>query len=284
MDIVAQVFDWKITKTELEFEENKLRNKFIEADSAEIRAFAITQLIDRFLLMQEAINNGIKLDDEEFEDALFMLLDDIETPEASVLVNRSDRGEQIERMLKSDLIIQKYLNSIEANSKEYSDEKLHQFYLDRIEFFCKETEVRASHILIKGNDDEALKRINKIRDCIFTPEDFASVSLINSECPSGVNCGDLGFFPKGRMDSEIDKVAFSLGVNEISPPFKTKHGYHILMVTDKKEKQAIPFEQIKDCLKESLKEIEEEITVARILNDAREKSKNSITIFDHAFQ
>lgn len=284
MEIVAQVFDWMITKTELDFEEKLIRHQYPDAEPTEIRAFAISQLVDRYLLMQEAINRGICINDEEFEDAMFDMIDCLETPETSVLVNRLDRGEQIERVLKSNLYIRKYLESINAVDNIITDNKLYQFYQDRKDFFFKEEEVRASHILMKGTDQQTYEKMLKIRDCINCASDFAQVSLCNSECPSGMNCGDLGYFPRGRMIKEIEQVAFSLQVNEISQPFKTRYGYHILMVTDKKGKQSIPFEQIKDCLKESLIDIEEEIAVNRILADLRKRCQNNIQIFDHAFQ
>jgi len=284
MEIVAKVFDWNITKTELDFEEYIIRKQFPNADSSEIRAYAINQLIDRYLLMQEAINKGINVDDDELENALLDMLDDVDAPEISVLLNRFDRGEQIERILKSNLIIKKYIDTYSNVNKYLDENKLLDFYQERLDYFCKEEEVRASHILIKGTDKRALEKITKIRECIHNAEDFASISTINSECPSGVNCGDLGFFPKGRMDSNIEKVAFSLQVNEISQPFKSKYGYHILMVTDRRSKQSIPFEQIKDCLKESLKDIEEEVEISRILAVVRDKCQDAVMIYNHAFE
>ena len=77
MEIVAQVFDWKITKTELDFEENQIKKQFPEIAHSDIRICAIHQLIDRYLLMHEAINHGICINDDELEDAMFDLLDNI---------------------------------------------------------------------------------------------------------------------------------------------------------------------------------------------------------------
>jgi hypothetical protein len=284
MEIVAQVYDWKITKTELDFEENLVRSQFPDAEQSEVRTYAISQLIDRYLLMQEAISHGICVDDDEFEDALLNMIDLIEAPETSVLINRSGRGEQIERVVKSNLIVQKYLDSITKCIDKLDEDKLYQFYLDRNDYFSQEDEVRASHILLKDKEDSASQNINEIRNKIRTPQDFFYQSKLVSECPSSTNCGDLGFFPKGRMIPEIEKVAFSLKVNEISQPFQSKYGYHILMVTDKKEKSVIPYEQIKESLKASLADIEKEVTLTRILTDIHSRCKDSITIFEHAFE
>jgi hypothetical protein len=284
MEIVAQVFEWMITKTELDFEENIVRKQFPEVEKSEIRRYAISKLIDRYLLMQEALNHGINIDDDEFEDAMLDMMDAIEYPETSPLVDRRGREQQIERVIKSNSIIRKYIDSIHLNPEELEDEKLFQFYQERKEYFCHAKEVRASHILVKGNDEAALRRITEIRNLINSPEDFTKNCVCNSECPSGINCGDLGFFPKGRMIPEIERIAFSMKVNEISQPFLTKYGYHILMVTDRREKTAIPFEEIKDCLKESLLNMEREVTLARILSEAHVRAKDSVKIFEHAFE
>lgn len=284
MDVIAQVFNWKITRTELDFEESRVKKLYPEAEASEIRNYALSQLVDRYLLMQEAINHGISITEEEFEEALFILLEDMDAPETSVLLNRNDRGEQIERVLRSTLIIHKYISTLDVFNQTITKAKLQQFYTDRSEFFSQKDEVRASHILIKGDSETAQTRIQQIRDSIKNVEDFIAFSRCESDCPSGTNCGDLGYFPRGRMIPKIEKVAFSLKVNEISQPFQTKFGYHILMVTDIRTKHTIPFEEIKDCLSDSLKDIEEEITKTRILAEIRERSENAVQIFDNAFE
>jgi hypothetical protein len=284
MEIVAQVYNWKITKTELDFEENLVKSQFPDAEISEIRDYAISRIIDRYLLMNEAINSGICINDDEFEEALLDMMELIESPEASVLVNRNGRGEQIEMVVKTNLIVKKYLDSLTNCNFPIDEDKLYKFYLDRKDYFYKDDEVRASHILVKGKDESALCRIREIRDKILTPQDFINLCVNISECPSGTNCGDLGYFPRGRMIPEIERVAYSLQVNEISEPFMTKYGFHILMVTDRKEKTTIPFEQIKDSLRESLVDIEKELTFSRILAEIHSRSKDAITLFEHAFE
>jgi parvulin-like peptidyl-prolyl isomerase len=284
MDIVAQVFDWKITQTELEFEENKLRNLYPDAAENDLHANALKQLIDRYLLMREALNKGFQIDEDEFDNAFLELIDDMESSDASLLMSDNGRGEQIDMIVKSNLLIRKFISSLDEIYDTISDAKLRLFYEERKDFFYRDEEVRASHILIKGELPEAKEKIAKIRSFIKSANDFARLSNTNSDCPSGVNCGDLGFFPRGRMIPEIDDVAFNLQINEISQPFASKYGYHILMVTDRKEKRTIPFEKIKDSLKQSLKNIEHEITYARIVNELRERCHDSIKIFDNAFQ
>ncbi|MDD4858054.1 MAG: peptidyl-prolyl cis-trans isomerase [Candidatus Krumholzibacteria bacterium] len=51
--------------------------------------------------------------------------------------------------------------------------------------------------------------------------------------------GDLGFFKKGDMAPEFDKIAFSMKPGDISEPFRTQFGYHILKVEERKTEKGV---------------------------------------------
>ena len=90
------------------------------------------------------------------------------------------------------------------------------------------------------SDADAEKKIKELKATIdATPEaeksaKFAELAKENSDCPSGSRGGDLGFFPHGQMVPEFDKAAFELPVGKVSDIIKTKFGYHIILVTEKK--------------------------------------------------
>ncbi len=106
------------------------------------------------------------------------------------------------------------------------------------------TEVRASHILIRldpnPNAQDTLKAYNKImalKARIDKGEDFAFVAKSSggSEDPSAQsNGGDLGFFTAFQMVYQFEDKAYTTLVGSTSAPFRTKFGYHILKVTDKR--------------------------------------------------
>ncbi|RZS93194.1 peptidylprolyl isomerase [Aquimarina brevivitae] len=106
--------------------------------------------------------------------------------------------------------------------------------------------VNASHILIRLASDatpqdtlEAYNRIAMIRDKIVTEKkDFNTLAKQYSEDPSAKqNGGNLGWFSAFSMVYDFENAAFTTKVGEVSAPFRTQFGYHILKVNAKEDKQ-----------------------------------------------
>ncbi len=102
------------------------------------------------------------------------------------------------------------------------------------------SEVRASHILLNLDENalpsDTLVTYNKLMDLrsqILSGSSFASVAKANSQDPSAkTNGGDLGYFSAFRMLYSFESVAFNTDKGDISLPFRTQYGYHILKVED----------------------------------------------------
>lgn len=96
-------------------------------------------------------------------------------------------------------------------------------------------QVHARHILLKTNeleDDSTVKlRLEKIRERIQGGEDFAAIASVTSQdTGSTVQGGDLGWAGPGTFVPEFEKTIASLKENEISEPFKTQFGWHIVQL------------------------------------------------------
>jgi len=105
-------------------------------------------------------------------------------------------------------------------------------------------EVRASHILIKLDPNAApadtlaaWDKIMGLKKRIEKGEDFSSVAKgrNGSDDPSAVsNGGDLGFFNAFQMVYPFEEAAYTTPMGTVSEPFRTRFGYHIVKVTDKR--------------------------------------------------
>ena len=102
------------------------------------------------------------------------------------------------------------------------------------------TERRARHILVRISSGApvedtvaAFKKIMNARSRIAQGESFEKVARELSEDPSASkNAGDLGWFKAFKMVYPFESAAYSTAINEVSRPFRTRFGYHIVQPTD----------------------------------------------------
>ncbi|HEX7046724.1 MAG TPA: peptidylprolyl isomerase [Gammaproteobacteria bacterium] len=102
------------------------------------------------------------------------------------------------------------------------------------------TETHARHILLVPNvlrpEDETLALAQEIHKRLEAGEDFAALAKEYSEDPgNAAQGGDLGWQPPGMMVPAFEEVMNSLEPNEISEPFRTQFGIHIVQVLDRRE-------------------------------------------------
>lgn len=135
----------------------------------------------------------------------------------------------------------KQLSSPYLTDKNVNDKLVTEAY-DRLKF-----EVHASHILLKVAEDalpkdtlEAYNRIMNFRNRAEKGEDFARLARESAERgdPSAKdNGGDLGYFSAFGMLYSFESAAYVTKVGEISQPIRTRYGYHIIKVWDKRASQ-----------------------------------------------
>jgi peptidyl-prolyl cis-trans isomerase SurA len=103
-------------------------------------------------------------------------------------------------------------------------------------------EVRASHILIGVKPDAAAadtmaayQKVQDIAKRITAGEDFEKLAQELSEDPSAkYNRGDLGYFTAMQMVYPFEKAAYETPVGQVSKPVRTRFGYHLIKVADRK--------------------------------------------------
>lgn len=99
-------------------------------------------------------------------------------------------------------------------------------------------DVGISHVFLKSseNPDDDVKRINNLYQKILNGEKFEDIAEKFSEDPySSVKKGFLGFFTGMQISlPELEDAAYTTPIGQISKPFKTNAGYHILRVDEKR--------------------------------------------------
>lgn len=123
-------------------------------------------------------------------------------------------------------------------NKEFDENMLTEAY-DRMK-----QDIKASHILISVDEKattqqekEAYDKVLAIRSSILANTiSFAAAAKKNSDDKSALtNDGNLSYFTAFMMVYDFESAAYSTEIGEISMPVKTKYGYHIIKVTDKRK-------------------------------------------------
>ena len=123
-------------------------------------------------------------------------------------------------------------------NKEFDENMLTEAY-DRMK-----QDIKASHILISVDEKattqqekEAYDKVLAIRSSILANRiSFAAAAKKNSDDKSALtNDGNLSYFTAFMMVYDFESAAYSTEIGEISMPIKTKYGYHIIKVTDKRK-------------------------------------------------
>jgi peptidyl-prolyl cis-trans isomerase SurA len=102
------------------------------------------------------------------------------------------------------------------------------------------TQSHVRHILIKPNeirpDEQARALATELRQRILDGESFAALAReYSDDTGSALKGGDVGWSLPGKFVAEFAAVAESIALNEVSEPFKTQFGWHILEVTERRD-------------------------------------------------
>ena len=98
---------------------------------------------------------------------------------------------------------------------------------------------RSRHILIRSNDliseEDAKNRLDQLRDQILAGGEFGKLARLHSvDYTSGAEGGDIGWMDPGGTVPEYESVAKILRPGQISEPFRSQFGWHIVEVTDRR--------------------------------------------------
>lgn len=101
------------------------------------------------------------------------------------------------------------------------------------------TQTKARHILVRTNevvaDDDAKTRLNQLRSRIQGGDDFATLARAHSDdTGSALKGGDLGWVSPGDVVPEFEEAMNKLAPNEVSAPFHTSFGWHIVQVQERR--------------------------------------------------
>ncbi len=217
--VLARVNDQVLTLEELNQQFEKMTTpRRTRGFRQGIREGMVEHWIENELLLQEAERRGI----HESPD----LLEKLE--------------EVKERMITQTLIQQ------EMNKTEVSDEEVAEYFERHRNRFSIPEMVRIKHILVK-TEEEA----KEIRERLNTGEEFEKLAREKSTDTRTKNRGgDLGFIDRRRYERTFGgsfiNAAFALEKGELSEPIRSRLGYHLIKLQEKREAREQTLDQVRE--------------------------------------
>jgi parvulin-like peptidyl-prolyl isomerase len=220
-----------------------------EAMRAKAVEWAQENVVERMLLRQEALKDAEPVPEDVLQKAVDEAVERFGGKEK--LAEAGHTEEELRRDAEAEAKIQKLIDSLTAHLKPPKQKDIAEFYRKRREQFRVPESVNAAHILKSVNEEvsaeAAKKAIDEAKAELDAGADFAEVAAQRSDAPA-----ELGWFPRGRMVPRFDEVAFGLEVGQVSAPFKTTFGFHIVKVLDSRPESQRPLSEVRDLVEREI--------------------------------
>lgn len=260
--VVAKVNGEKIFKSEIE---TKLHNVF-DGQKQETQLPEIDSLPKEVI---EILAKEIYFDKQLTKEAKKSKA--AKTPEIEAKINDT----------RDRIIRQAYIDSVIKT--EINDEAVSEKYTELSDSLVGKKEYLIAHIVVKNKEkaEEILKELKSKKSSANKFSELAKKYSIDQE--SAANGGNLGYIVEDGIIKEIANVLVNLKKDEVSNPIETKFGWHLIKLLDIRDAKALPFESVKDnirdqLIQEKISDINSKITKdikIKILTKTKETTKES---------
>ena len=243
--VLAEVNGATITDTDF-YKEQETLPPYLKpmTETAEGKKEMLDTMVVRELIMQQAQKDGID-----------------KSPEVAAKLED----------LKKRVIVEAFLKKKVEEAANVSDAELQEFYKKNEEKFKTGDQIKASHILVK-TEAEA-KEIEKQLKGGASFEDLAKKHSIDGAAAKG---GDLGWFGRGSMLPDFEKVAFGLKEGQTSGIVPTKFGFHLIKLTGKRPAGPRSFEEVKDQIKAAIVPEKQQETFKKLKDELKKGAKIAV--------
>ncbi len=290
-DVLARVNGQDVTRAEFEHLIKNMeasQGQQVPAERRdEVYRGALDQLVTYTVLTQELKARSIAVPDTEIDEFIRgirqQFKDDASFKKA--LAERGTTEQKLREDARTNMGVNKLVETEIASVQPATEAESRDFYQKNPKEFEQPEAVRASHILIRAdeNADAAAKQKARVEaEAVLKKakagEDFAQLAKQHSADGSAQQGGDLNFFPRGQMVPAFDQAAFALPTGQISGIVETQFGYHIIKVTDRRAASVMPFEQVDQQIRQYLTEKNKKTRADSFVEELKKKARIEVLI------
>lgn len=253
----AKVNGRPITRSQLAEYAGELARKEKQVDLPQERLLALEmqaldELIIEELILQQAEERGLTVDDGEVESRLAQIkaeaFDNDDKKLDQALQNQGITLEEAKNRLGKSILAAKLHDQVVEAAADVSDQEIEEYFHDNQEMFSQPERRHLRHLLAASESDA--------RSAKARLEAGTDPALVTAETSLDVNTkgkgGDLGWMAQGVAAPAFDKVAFSLASGVWSEPVQTPSGWNIIRVEEIKPGGIPGLEEVKEAVRESL--------------------------------
>ena len=218
--VIAKVSNSSITLGDFKARIAKLPSYYREIVEKNKKRY-LEEMIAEKLFYEEALRRGLNNDKEVAE-----------------VINEAKKKIVIAKLIKNDV----------EDKVKVSEDEIAAFYEANKDKLRTPEMWRASQILVP-TEQEAVDVLQKLN----SGANFEDIARANSKDATASRGGDIGYFRAGQLVPEFEKAAIGLNVGQLSGVVRTKFGYHIIKLTDKKASGMQSYENAKPMIENELK-------------------------------
>lgn len=258
--INGEVITWSELRKRIELENKNLLKDLTgearEKKTNEIEAPFLNNMIDLKLQLQAARRLGFGVGIAETDAAVAEIMRKYNLTDESLAESLKAEGfdmEEYKNQLAEQILLTKVVRYEVKTSIVIGDKQIREYYEVNKEKYRKGEKVRIRLIFFAGDAKDNLQKTDieakagEVMQMIEAGEDFAKIASEFSEDASKEVGGDLGYISRGSVLKEIEDVVFDMKSGEVSKPFWSSVGLHIVKLEDRTEGSEV--KEIRDEIK-----------------------------------
>ena len=249
---------------------------------AETRMTLLNRMIDGLLMEQESKKTGIVVREEEVTEAIKDLLAKRDIAQEDLPKRLAKEGTTLStyrKEIRDQLMRIKLIRRDIKSRVAVTEEEIGAYYRKHREDYEGKESVRIRQIflLFPKEDDPAVKEklraeAGEIHRRLVNGEPFDELAAKHSGGPAAATGGDIGFIERGMIIPEVEEVAFSLPLRQISGVIESSVGFHIVQVIDRRGAGIKDVETVREEIREKIDREKMEQKFDDWLNALRKKS------------